>query len=244
MGALLDTDPTVYPLACEQIRQLASRYAVFMNHRDLDSLVGLFVDDVRVGRQSSGREALRADFVRQLRPLGRSILQVTNHVIDVSDADHATGVVGTRGEIELDGQWVIQVIEYHDTYERRERALAVRAPPPSAVVRRSARGRPDRAPRGKLAGQRHRHGRSARGDGQLERMDEGTVMKFVVRIGVHGDTGAVGPGTPARRARLPRADGQRPPDVSEAAAVEVPGTHHTPTAARSGRRRPRGRRPG
>lgn len=120
MGALLDTDPTAYLLACEQIRQLASRYAVFMNHRDLDSLVGLFVDDVRVGRQSSGREALRADFVRQLRPLGRSILQVTNHVIDVSDADHATGVVGTRGEIELDGQWVIQVIEYHDTYERRD----------------------------------------------------------------------------------------------------------------------------
>ena len=111
-------------VACEQIRQLASRYAVTMNHRDLDALVQLFVPDVRVSRETSGRDALRASFEQQLRPLGRSILQVTNQVIDIVDDTHATGIVGTRGEIELlDGDtatWVVQVIEYHDTYECRQ----------------------------------------------------------------------------------------------------------------------------
>ena len=111
-------------VACEQIRQLASRYAVTMNHRDLEALVQLFVPDVLVSRENSGRDALRASFEQQLRPLGRSILQVTNQVIDFVDDTHATGIVGSRGEIELldgdTGAWVVQVIEYHDTYERRE----------------------------------------------------------------------------------------------------------------------------
>lgn len=119
MSALRDTDPTAYLMACEQIRQLASRYAVAINHRNLDDLVALFVDDVRVGRDGSGRDALRDDFEARLRPLGRSILQVTNQVIEVVDAHRATGIVGTHGEIELDGRWIIQVIEYHDNYERR-----------------------------------------------------------------------------------------------------------------------------
>jgi ketosteroid isomerase-like protein len=111
-------DPTAWVLACEQIRQLASRYAVAMSHRDLDALVALFVDDVQVGRDGLGHVALRADFERQLAPLQRRILQVTNQVIDVHDHDHASGIVGTRAELELDGTWVVQVIEYHDTYRR------------------------------------------------------------------------------------------------------------------------------
>lgn len=118
--SLSDDDPLAYLVACEQIRQLASRYAVTMNHRDLDGLVALFVDDVRVGREASGHAALRADFERQLRPLGRSILQVSNQVIDVHDHDHASGIVTTRAELELDGAWVIQLIEYHDTYACRD----------------------------------------------------------------------------------------------------------------------------
>lgn len=107
-------------LAMEQIRQLASRYAVYLNHRDLDRLAALFVPDVRVGRRGTGHAALRDDFEAQLRPLGRTILQVTNHVIDLdpNDTDAATGIVGCRGEIELDGEWVVQVIEYHDQYAR------------------------------------------------------------------------------------------------------------------------------
>lgn len=99
---------------------MASRYAVALNHRNLDVLVELFVTDVRVGRDNVGRESLKQNMAAQLRDGHRTILQVSNHVIDVIDADHAAGIVGTRAEIERGDEWVIQVIEYHDTYERRD----------------------------------------------------------------------------------------------------------------------------
>ena len=99
---------------------MASRYAIALNHRNLDALVELFVADVRVGRDDVGREPLKQNMAAQLRDGHRTILQVSNHVIDVVDADHATGIVGTRAEIERGDEWVIQVIEYHDTYERRD----------------------------------------------------------------------------------------------------------------------------
>ncbi len=113
-------DPIAWLVAHEEIRQLASRYAVALDARDLDTLVSLFVDDVQVGRVGVGREALRASFREQLRDLGVTILSVGNHVIDVQDHDHATGIVSCRGEIEMGGEWVVQAIQYHDTYERRD----------------------------------------------------------------------------------------------------------------------------
>ena len=116
----LAIDPLARLTACEDIRQLVSRYAVALAHGDLDRVVDLFVDDVRVGGAARGHEALRDDLARLLEPLGRQILQVTNHVIDVADADHATGIVGTRAEIELDGEWIVQMIEYHDRYRRTD----------------------------------------------------------------------------------------------------------------------------
>lgn len=106
-------------VAHEQIRQLASRYAIALDDRDLDTLVSLFVDDVRVGREGVGRDVLRANFEAQLAPLDATILQVSNHLIDVAGADHATGLVSCRGEIERGGARYLQSIRYHDTYERR-----------------------------------------------------------------------------------------------------------------------------
>lgn len=106
-------------LACEEIRQLASRYALAMDSRDLDTLVELFVEDVQVGRERFGRDALRGDFERQLREIGVSILFVGNHTIDLLDADHAEGSVYCKAEIQVDDRWIHQAIVYRDTYERR-----------------------------------------------------------------------------------------------------------------------------
>ena len=113
-------DPITWLVAHEEIRQLASRYAVALDARDLDTLVSLFVDDVRVGRDQVGHETLRASFTEQLRDLGVTILSVGNHVIDFLDEEHATGIVSCRGEIEMGEEWVVQAIQYHDTYERRD----------------------------------------------------------------------------------------------------------------------------
>ncbi len=107
-------------LAYEEIRQLVARYAVATDARDLDSLVALFVDDVRVGADAHGRDALREFFDRTLREIGITILNVGTHVIDLLDDDHATGVVYCRGEVQVGNQWVVQAIQYRDDYRRRD----------------------------------------------------------------------------------------------------------------------------
>ena len=116
----IDTTELVERLwAHEQIRQLAAHYAVAIDSRDLDALVDLFVDDVRVGRDNSGREALKASFDSSLRAIGVSMLNVGTHAIDLVDADHATGSVYCHAQIQDGDRWVHQSILYRDTYERR-----------------------------------------------------------------------------------------------------------------------------
>jgi len=99
-------------LAFEEIRQLASHYAVAVDSRDLDALVELFVDDVRVGRDAFGREALRASFSDSLGAIGISMLNVGTHAIDIVDSNHATGQVYCHGQIQDGDRWIHQFILY------------------------------------------------------------------------------------------------------------------------------------
>ena len=105
--------------AREQIRALASRYAVALDARDIDALVGLFVDDVQVGRSRRGRDALADSFRASLGAIGPSMLHVTSQVVDLVDDDHATGSVYCLADVEEDGRMIRQAILYRDTYERR-----------------------------------------------------------------------------------------------------------------------------
>lgn len=107
-------------LAYQEIRQLASHYAVHLDARDLERLVALFVPDVRVGREARGRAALREDFDRQLRVVGVSFLHVGSHAIDLLDANEATGIVYCKAEIQDGERWIHQAIQYHDEYARRD----------------------------------------------------------------------------------------------------------------------------
>lgn len=107
-------------VARDEIHQLAYRYAYAIDARDLDLLVSLFVPDVRVTREASGRDAMREFWTASLREIGVSILFVGNHVIDFDDADHARGVVYCRGQIQDGARWIEQAIQYRDRYERRD----------------------------------------------------------------------------------------------------------------------------
>ena len=107
-------------VAVEAIRQLVARYAVAVDSRDLDTLVGLFVADVRVGRGATGREALRASFDDALRAIGVSILDVGTHVIDLDGPDDATGTVYCKAEIQDGDRWIHQAIAYEDRYRRND----------------------------------------------------------------------------------------------------------------------------
>jgi hypothetical protein len=99
--------------------RMALPRAIATDSRELDALVELF-DDVQVGRDRSRRVALREAFDALLRGIGISILNVGTHVIDVVDADHATGAVYCKGEIQDGDRWIHQAILYGDTYERRD----------------------------------------------------------------------------------------------------------------------------
>ena len=117
-----DASPVDRVVARDEIGQLVARYAVAMDARDLDAVVALFVDDVRLGRGRRGRAALRDDFARALDDKPLTILNVGTHLIEIDDADHARGVVYCRCEFQLGDTWVVQMIQYRDTYERRDGA--------------------------------------------------------------------------------------------------------------------------
>jgi ketosteroid isomerase-like protein len=105
-------------LAYEEIRQLANRYALAVNMRDLDALVELFVEDVDVGQGRAGREALAELFRLRMGDAEVDVLEVTTHVINLVDQDHATGTVYSRCEMGGPGRWARQSIAYEDTYQR------------------------------------------------------------------------------------------------------------------------------
>ena len=102
------------------IQQLAQRYGVAVDSRDIDMLVELFVPDVRVGRDESGREALHRWYTRVLRQHGPSCHLVANHVVDFDDADHAHGIVYCHDELSHpeDQEWAQGMLQYWDTYAR------------------------------------------------------------------------------------------------------------------------------
>ena len=107
-------------LAYEQIRQLANRYALAVNMRDLDALVELFVEDVRATEGRSGRDALADVFRPHMESGAVDVLEVTTHVINLADRDHATGTVYSRCEMGSRDRWARQSIAYEDRYERRD----------------------------------------------------------------------------------------------------------------------------
>lgn len=105
--------------ALQAIGELPSRYAMALDARDVDSLVGLFVDDVEAGALGTGRPALKSWFDVRLRRFYRSIHLICGQQIDLIDATHATGSTYCRAEHEDGTGWFIITMRYDDVYERR-----------------------------------------------------------------------------------------------------------------------------
>ena len=110
--------------ALDEIRQLPAKYALTLDMRDIDAMVNLFAPDVRVGREASGRQALRAYMDGTLRsPFTGTSHHIGGHIIEFDDADHAHGVVYSKNEHETpvkngDDEWVIMQMMYLDDYIR------------------------------------------------------------------------------------------------------------------------------
>ncbi|MCZ6830069.1 MAG: nuclear transport factor 2 family protein [Gammaproteobacteria bacterium] len=110
--------------ALDEIRQLAARYSLSLDMRDLDAHVNLFAEDIRVSRELTGRSHLKRwlDDTLRLQFRGTSH-HIGNHVIEFDDPDNAHGVVYSKNEHETpcengDTEWVIMQMLYWDNYQR------------------------------------------------------------------------------------------------------------------------------
>jgi hypothetical protein len=104
----------------EQIRNLVARYAVLIDSRDLDALVDLFVEDVRVTRETRGREVMKTLIDSLVRQFTTSVHFVGAQTLEFLDDDHAEGVVYCKAEHEYGDEWIVMAIQYWDRYERRD----------------------------------------------------------------------------------------------------------------------------
>jgi ketosteroid isomerase-like protein len=108
--------------AREAIRDLALRYALAVDGKDLDTVADLFVPDVDNGRYGQGPDGVKRFFDQSLRKFHSSMHLVANHVIDLEDEHHATGVVYCRAHHHVlePEHWFDEALAYWDTYERVE----------------------------------------------------------------------------------------------------------------------------
>jgi SnoaL-like domain len=108
----------------DAIRQLPAKYALTLDMRDIGAMVTLFPEDVRVGKDASGRGALRAYMDATLRsPFTGTSHHIGGHIIEFDDADHAHGIVYSKNEHETPvengpDEWVIMQMMYADDYVR------------------------------------------------------------------------------------------------------------------------------
>ncbi|MEU7550899.1 nuclear transport factor 2 family protein [Streptomyces sp. NPDC044571] len=100
------------------IQQLAFRYAIAVDSRDLDAWADCFRPDVDLGRAGAGRDALKRHIEPLLRTFGRSVHHVTGHRIELRGDAEATGTVYCRAEHEVDDRWIVMAICYADEYVR------------------------------------------------------------------------------------------------------------------------------
>lgn len=104
----------------DQIRQLASKYAICLDMRDFDAMANLFVDDVGVPGKKKGRAALRQWYVKTMREIPGSFHGINGHIIDLDSADTGSGIVYSRNDLDLGEHWMHELMLYLDRYERRD----------------------------------------------------------------------------------------------------------------------------
>ncbi|ORV86213.1 nuclear transport factor 2 family protein [Mycolicibacterium iranicum] len=106
-------------LARDAIRALPLRYAAAIESRDVDAMAELFSPDARFGDYGDGPDGLRTLMSRSLNDSIFAVILVANHLIDLHDAEHASGQVWAlcHAQTRADG-FLDQLIRYDDTYEK------------------------------------------------------------------------------------------------------------------------------
>ena len=100
-----------------EVRQLAFRYALAVDSRDLEGVARLFSRDSDFSRWGEGSDGCMKFFRGIWENFGRSVHTVTNHVVDRIDDTHAAGTVYCRAEQQQhDNSWRTYQLAYLDQY--------------------------------------------------------------------------------------------------------------------------------
>ncbi|GAF45546.1 hypothetical protein RW1_022_01260 [Rhodococcus wratislaviensis NBRC 100605] len=100
-----------------QIEQLACRYALAIDSRDLETVVELFSENADFCRHGAGARGCTSFFRELGSTFGLSVHSVSNHIIECKSETSASGIVYCRAErCEFGGTWVTHQLAYYDEY--------------------------------------------------------------------------------------------------------------------------------
>lgn len=103
--------------AFQEIGQLPIRYANCMDRKDIDGLLPLFSDRISMGPAGKGREGVRAFYTGAWSRFRRSVHRISNHAIDLTGDETATGHVYCLGEQQVaEDRWDRLMMSYDDRY--------------------------------------------------------------------------------------------------------------------------------
>jgi len=99
------------------IQDLAVRYCVAIDDGDYEGLAEMYTEKATMGETVGRHEVV--DLLRTIRAdYGRTIHIPEAHSISFTDDDHATGLVLSHAELDIQQTTVHTFIRYYDDYER------------------------------------------------------------------------------------------------------------------------------
>jgi len=101
------------------IAALVSRYARAADARDIETLVGLYADDVDCGSFGRGSGALRTQFTTMLRSFYRSVHFVCGQAVDDLTDDSATGTTYCLAFQQMQSGWISVAVRYSDRFAKQ-----------------------------------------------------------------------------------------------------------------------------
>lgn len=102
-----------------QLRDLTVRYCLAIDDSDWAGLLDMFTAEAQFG-DTRGRENV-VELLRSIRSTyGRTIHTANGQTLRLLDADHASAIVPSHAELDIQGQTVLCAMRYYDDYERED----------------------------------------------------------------------------------------------------------------------------
>lgn len=107
----------------QSLWDLAARYCVAVDDRDIDGILACFARDGSMGHadgatEGQGSEGLREYYESKLVHFGHCYHYPHSQLIDFTSSDTAEGIVSAHAEMVIDGESILAAMRYYDSYVR------------------------------------------------------------------------------------------------------------------------------